>query len=85
MSLNLNGWDMHDIAMKMQGKSVFEILVIYKEKEKEYVSKASEYIQAMKDKNEVAMERIKKECVHLEKEKCVIAIQIADDLSKSKR
>lgn len=85
MTLELNGWDMHDINVKLRNKTVFEILCMYKDKVSEITLKSQEYMQAMRDKNETAKERIEKECDHLEKEKCVIAIQIADVFSKESK
>lgn len=81
MGLELNGWDMDDVSKQMRGKTLFEVLALYKEKEKQYLDKADEFVQAIQDKNEAAKERIEKEANHIEKEKCVIAIHIADSLS----
>lgn len=81
MGLELHGWDMDDVGEQMRAKTLFEILTLYKEKEKQYLDKADEFVQAIKDKNESAKERIEKEASHIEKEKCVIAIRIADSLS----
>jgi len=81
MGLDLNGWDMDDIQKQMRDKTIFELIILYKEKENELILKSKEYLQARRDKNEVAIERIKKECEHIEKEHCVIAIEIADKLS----
>lgn len=85
MTLQLNGWDMHDIEVAMREKTVFEILSMYKEKQKEMSDKGAEYIVAMKDRNETAKERIEKEFQHLEKESCVIALRIADEFTKDSK
>ncbi|MGM1044846.1 MAG: hypothetical protein ACQEXX_01730 [Bacillota bacterium] len=82
MGLNLNGWDMEDINMKMRDKTLFEIISIYQQQETLLIAKSLEYLQAVKDKNETAKERIHNECDQLDKEKCVVAIRIADTLSK---
>lgn len=82
MALDLNGWDMHDIGVAMKGKSFFEILSLYKDKEKQLSTKGVEYLQAFKDKNDTAKDRIEKEFDHLEKEKCVIALHIAEVVTK---
>jgi hypothetical protein len=82
MALGLSGWDMHDIGVKMRDKTVFHILGMYKDKVSEINTKSLEYMQAFKDKNEIDKERIEKECNHLEKEKCVIALRIADEFTK---
>lgn len=84
MAINLNGWDMDEIQTEMRNKSFFEIQIIYKEKTMLIAEKGTEYVQAFKDKNEVAKERLEKEFEHLEKEKCVIALKIADELTKGK-
>lgn len=83
MSLGLNGWDMDDVHKEMRGKSIFEILELYKQKESLSMSKATEYIQALSDENEKAKERIQNEINHLAKEKCVIALHITDHLIKN--
>jgi hypothetical protein len=82
MSLGLNGWDMDDVHKEMRDKTFFEILNLYKEKESIISTKAAEYFQAMNDDNEKAKERLEKEMTHLEKEKCVIAIHITEELTK---
>ncbi|MBX4152270.1 hypothetical protein [Paenibacillus lautus] len=82
MSLNLNGWDMEDVNERMQGKTLFEIINIYKEIDNLIVQKSLEYVQAVSDKSELAKERIENDFNHLEKEKCVVAIRISDEMSK---
>ncbi|MOA65289.1 hypothetical protein D3C78_1916280 [compost metagenome] len=73
---------MHDISVEMRGKTLFEIISLYQVQEQLLVSKSLEYMQALEDKNETAKNRNKEEYDHLEKEKCVIALHIADELSK---
>lgn len=82
MTLGLSGWDMHDIEVKMRDKTVFQILGMYKDKQDEIATKSLEFMQAFKNKNEISKVQIEKECVHLEKEKCVIALRIADEFTK---
>ena len=82
MSFNLNGWDMEDINVRMRRKTLYEIINIYKQQETLLAAKSIEYLQAVTDKNETAKERIHKECDRLNKEKCVVAIRIADMLSE---
>ena len=83
--MDLNGWDMYDIGKKLSNKTIFEILSMYKEKDEELNKKSIEYLQALNDKNEAAKKRIEEECSHLSKEKCVIAIKIADEFTKENK
>ena len=85
MSLHLNGWEMHEITVKMQGKTLFELILVYRENQRMFELKAAEYVQAFNEKNEIAKERIEKEINHLEKEKCVIAIKISNEISIENR
>lgn len=81
MSLGLNGWDMDDVHKEMRNKTLFEILQLFSAKKGTIATKATEYIQAISDGSEKAKERLEKEILHLEKEKCVIALQIAEALT----
>lgn len=84
MSLGLNGWDMHNVNKAMIDMTLFEIICLYQDKEQELMSTYSEYPQVLRENNEPGMERIDKECERLEKEKCVIALRIADEISKER-
>lgn len=81
MSLHLNGWEMNEINIEMQDKTLFELILMYRENKRMFELKAAEYVQAFNEKNEIAKERIEKEINHLEKEKCVIAIKISNEIS----
>lgn len=81
MSLNLNGWDMEDVHERMKGKTLFEVISIYREIETLTVQKSLEYMQSVRDNNESAKERCENAIDHLQKEKCVVAIHIANELS----
>lgn len=81
-ALEIHGWDMHEMQTKLTKSSLFECLALYKEQENLFSSKCGEYLQASRDKNATAKERLEAECFHLEKEKCVIALHIADLLTK---
>ncbi|MEO2202396.1 hypothetical protein ABGV42_01415 [Paenibacillus pabuli] len=82
MSLDIHGWDMHDIQSAMRGKSIFEVLQMYRDKTAEMTARSLDYTQARDDDNEAAIARLTSEYDHLEKEKCVIALHIANTLSK---
>lgn len=79
MSLNLHDWDMHDIQVKMRDMTLYGIITLYKGRKQMYSLKCTEHLQEVRDENK---EEILKECEHLEKEICVIALRIADELSK---
>lgn len=83
MTLGLTGWDMDDVQKEMKDKTDFELLQLFREKKSSLSAKSGEYLQAIKDGSEKAKERLEKEFLHLEKEKCVVAIKIAEELSKS--
>lgn len=85
MTLGLTGWDMDDVQKEMKGKTCFELLQIFREKKTSLSAKSGEYLQAIEDGSEKAKERLEKELMHLEKEKCVVAIKIAEELSKSSK
>lgn len=79
MGLNLNAWDMHDVNEAMRDKTLFEIIGLYKEKENELKEQSMLYF---KMKTIEVKEDIEKECEKLDREKCVIALRIADEMSK---
>lgn len=85
MSAELSSWDMHEVKEKMHRKSIFEIITLYKEQEKLVEAKCLEYMRANKDKAEATKERLDKEIEHLMNEKCVIAVRIADEMSKASK
>lgn len=82
MSLDLNGWDMDDVHQEMKNKTFFEILQLFKQKEACLTLKATDYMQAITDGSEKAKERLEKEILHINKEKCVIALRIAEEMTK---
>lgn len=83
MSLGLQGWDMLGIQMKMKNKSIYEIINLFREHERIMKLKSVDYLQAVTDNNEFSKKRIEEEFEQLEKEKCVIALHIVDELSKT--
>jgi hypothetical protein len=84
MALDLNGWDMHDIHVKMRGMSVVEIILLYKDHQRLLAEKSQEYMTAIEDENETAKERTIAAFDHVEKEKCVIALKLAEEMIKNK-
>jgi hypothetical protein len=83
--LNLHGWDMHDVQVELRNKSFYQILDLYKQKDKISTNKSVEYLQAMSDDNSKAVKRLEEEITHLEKEKCVIALHITKELTKENK
>ncbi|HFJ9376701.1 TPA: hypothetical protein ACGW65_000953 [Bacillus paranthracis] len=82
MTLGLTGWEMDDVQKEIKDKTCFELLQLFSEKKKSLSAKSGERLQAIEDGSEKAKERLEKELVHLEKEKCVVALKIAEELSK---
>lgn len=83
MPIAIYEWDMNEVTVKMQDKSIYEIITLYREQESIIAAKALEYMQSVKDKSEATKERLDKEIEHLFNEKCVIAVRIADEMSKA--
>ena len=82
MSLGLEDWDMEKINIKAEGKTILQLLSLYKEQERLLVDKDVEYTNALLVEDENAQCRITKELEHLNKEKCVIALILADMMVK---
>lgn len=82
--MNLNSWDYHELSKEVVNSSIAQLLEIYKREEQKYSEKCKHYFDMQGSLTEEGRKEIVKQCEFLEGGKFLVALEIADRLTKTK-
>ena len=80
--MNLNSWDYHEIGKEIKGASMFQLLELFKREDKKYRDKCTELVENIGRLSEEGKVEISKEAEFLEGCKLIVALRIAEKLTK---
>lgn len=81
----INGWEHHDLSIKISKANLAELLDIYKEEKEKYLALCQELVKHMSSLTEAGKEKFNKECEHAEEAMMKVSLAIADMLTDKKR
>jgi hypothetical protein len=79
---NIHGWEYYELGQEMRGAGIAKLLAIYSRESQKYSDKCLEYVDLDNKLNAEAKERIKEHCEFLDGAKMLLALRIADMLTK---
>lgn len=80
--MNIYGWEYSDLSKEIRDTNVAGLIELYKREDEKYSTKCGEYVTIKSSLTEDEVKEMEKECEFLHGCKLLVAMRLADELSK---